>query len=379
MFAHSILQGHPVNEYTKQISVFMPSVNGGGAERAMVNLVNGLAEYSTAIDLVLVDAVGTYKNDISKRVKVVDLKSRSALRSMPMVIRYLRANAPTAMISVLDHAFLVSMWARSLARVKTRIFVSVQNNLSRANAHATHPKERAVSALLYTYYPHADEIIAVSKGVAKDVSKTLSIPITRIKTIYNPVITPQVYERAAISIDHPWFQLGQPPVVLGIGRLTKQKNFETLIEAFAEVVRHRPARLIILGEGEDRAKLESLVQQLDLNGVVALPGFAQNPYAHLARCGVFVLSSLWEGLPTVVIEALACGASVVATDCPSGPREILEDGRWGSLVPCADPHALATHILKSLDCPNAHMPSPRASAFSIENVVKQYLELLHSG
>jgi glycosyltransferase involved in cell wall biosynthesis len=280
------------------------------------------------------------------------------------------------MIAVLDHAFLTAMWARSLARVHTSIFVSVHNTLSRVNKNSTHVKERVVSALLHSHYPRADKIIAVSDGVAEDVSMALSIPRSHVLTIYNPVITPLMHERAAESVDHSWFEAGQPPVVLGIGRLTRQKDFGTLIHAFAEVVKRRPARLVILGEGEDRHMLEMQVKQLGLENSVCLPGFAQNPYAYLARCGAFVLSSLWEGLPTVLIEALACGAPVVATDCPNGPREILEDGAWGSLVPCADPGIMAARIIEALDKPAAHQPSPGATRFTIDNVVKQYLALL---
>jgi glycosyltransferase involved in cell wall biosynthesis len=200
----------------------------------------------------------------------------------------------------------------------------------------------------------------------------------KIKVIYNPVITPELFARAEEPLDHPWFRPGEPPVVLGVGRLTQAKDFPTLIRAFALVRKERPARLMILGEGEERPKLEALVRELRLEEDVALPGFVDNPYKYMKRAAVFVLSSRWEGFGIVLVEAMALGTPVVATDCPSGPAEILENGKWGRLVPPGDPEALAKAILDTLEGGVSRVKATTnvQKRFSMIAIVEQYLKVL---
>jgi glycosyltransferase involved in cell wall biosynthesis len=232
--------------------------------------------------------------------------------------------------------------------------------------------------LLRTFYPWASCVVAVSHGAADDLARTSGLPRNRVRVVYNPVITPSIMALARQKPDHPWFAPGQPPVILGVGRLTKQKDFPTLIRAFAEVRRRRPARLIILGEGEDRPLLESLVGELGLSDAVALPGFRENAMAYMAGSALFVLSSAWEGLPTVLIEALAAGTRVVSTDCPSGPREILQEGRLGVLVPVGDVAALAEAMIDTLDRPGSSVPPDALTAFTRDAAVDHYLSLIES-
>jgi glycosyltransferase involved in cell wall biosynthesis len=198
------------------------------------------------------------------------------------------------------------------------------------------------------------------------------------EVIYNPVITPALLARARQAPDHPWFGPGQPPVILGVGRLTPPKDFPTLIRAFAEVRRCRLARLIILGEGEDRPALEALINELRLSADVALPGFRNNAMAYMAGSELFVLSSAWEGLPTVLIEALAAGTKVVSTDCPSGPREILQNGRLGALVPVGDARALARAMIDALDRPSQNVPVDALAPFTRDAAVDHYLRLIET-
>jgi glycosyltransferase involved in cell wall biosynthesis len=195
----------------------------------------------------------------------------------------------------------------------------------------------------------------------------------------NPVVTPELTSKAAEALDHPWFGAGEPPVVLGVGRFKKQKDFATLIRAFDRVRRKRVARLLILGEGPYRASLEALIAELGLSDQVMLPGFASNPFAYMARAGVFVLSSAWEGMPGALIQAIACGAPVVATDCESGPREILQGGRYGRLVPVGDPAALAEAIQATLEEPRAPVPLEAVERFTRSAAVSGYLEVLRGG
>jgi glycosyltransferase involved in cell wall biosynthesis len=196
--------------------------------------------------------------------------------------------------------------------------------------------------------------------------------------VYNPVITPEIMALARQTPDHPWFAAGGPPVILAVGRLTPQKDFPTLLRAFAEVRRRRPARLLILGEGEERAALEALGADLGVAADVALPGFRENAMAYMAGSALFVLSSAWEGLPTVLIEALAAGTRVVSTDCPSGPREILQDGRLGSLVPVGDVAALADAMTAALARPAAPAPAEALTPFTRDAAVDHYLRLIES-
>jgi glycosyltransferase involved in cell wall biosynthesis len=176
-------------------------------------------------------------------------------------------------------------------------------------------------------------------------------------------------------VTHPWFAPDQPPVILGVGRLTAQKDFVNLLRAFAIVKQSRPSRLVILGDGPERAALGDLIDRLDLVSDVDMPGFDANPYSYMSRAAVFVLSSAWEGLPTVLIEAMACGTPVVATDCRSGPAEILVGGRFGELVPVGDAAALAAAILRTLERPSPQALRVRAGDFSIERAVDRYADL----
>ena len=236
-----------------------------------------------------------------------------------------------------------------------------------------------VPHLVKRFYPWADYVIGISRGVADDLSQTAGLPRERIKILYNPVVTPELREKARAPLNHPWFEAGQPPVILAVGRLTKQKDFPTLIRAFAQVRQSRPARLLILGEGPDRPALEALVNQLGLEDSVAMPGFVDNPYAYMSRASLYVLSSRWEGLPTVLIEALYCGPPIIAMDCPSGPREILADGQHGLLVPVGDITALAQAIEAGLAGKTPHPTEESWHPYSLEAVVDQYLHLLLNG
>jgi glycosyltransferase involved in cell wall biosynthesis len=203
------------------------------------------------------------------------------------------------------------------------------------------------------------------------------MPLERITVIYNPVFTPDLLHKAQEPVDHPWFAPAGLPVILGVGRLAEQKDFFTLIRAFALVRQHRPARLIIVGEGPDRPGLEALARELGVADDVSLPGFSTNPYAYMRQADVFVLSSLFEGLPAVLVEALAVGVPIVSTRCPHGPEEILQDGICGPLVPVGDAAAMADAICATLDAPlPAHVLQERARAFALDTIVEQYKKVL---
>jgi glycosyltransferase involved in cell wall biosynthesis len=362
-----------------RLAIFLPSLAGGGAERAMVNLAHGFAGFGCTVDMVLAQAKGPYLSEVHEPVRIVDLKASRGLTSIPDLARYLRGEHPLALISVLDFANIIALWARWLAGSHTRILVNEQNTISRSASNSARLRQRMVPYLVKLFYPWADYVVGNSQGVADDISQTTGIPRQHIDMLYNPVVTPDLRKKVREPLEHPWFEDGQPPVVLAVGRLTKQKDFPTLIRAFAQVHRHMPARLIILGEGTDRRALEALVKQLNLSGDVALPGFVENPYAYMSRASTYVLSSRWEGLPTVLIEALYCGPPIVATDCPSGPQEILADGQYGELVPVGNVDSLAQAIEAGLTGKISPPGQESWRPFSLEAVVDQYLDLLLNG
>ena len=226
-------------------------------------------------------------------------------------------------------------------------------------------------------YPFADFVVGISRGTTAELEGIPGMERDRIHTIYNPVVSADLDRKARESPHHPWLDDRPCPVILAIGRMRKVKDFSTLLRAFARLLVQRPARLIVLGEGRLRPTLRSLAQELGVAEQVDFPGFKENPYAFLARADLFVLSSRNEALPTVLIEAMACGCPVVSTDCPFGPREILEGGRLGPLVPVGDAEALAEAMDRTLDDPPDPDPlRERASFFNVEHAVERYEELL---
>jgi len=363
-------------EPLKRLAIYLPSMRYGGAERAMLNLARGVAERGYAVDLVLAQAEGPYLAEVPERVRLIDLKASRVLKSLPALVRYLRRERPAAMLATWEHANIIALWARRLAGMPGQLVINEQNTISSSTRQASRRHGWLLPTLARRFYPWADGIVAVSNGVADDLARVTGTPRECIDVIYNPIITPEIEAKAHAPLDHPWFMPGQPPVVLAAGRLRPQKDFPTLIRAFAQVRAEQPARLVILGDGPERPALAGLVQQLGLQQDVSLPGFTGNPYAYMARAALFVLSSRWEGLPTVLVEALYCGAPVVSTDCPSGPPEILAEGRHGQLVPVGDAAALARAIGAALACDAKRPPRESWRPFEMETMVSQYIDLL---
>lgn len=367
------------------VTTFVKNLLGGGAERVAVNLLQGLPQDVFQQELITVSAWGPFLDHVPEHVTKIDLglsggakKQGNVSASIWPLVRYLRRHKPDILISHLAHANMAATIAVALAQTRTRVVLVEHNDntlldQARSRSRAGKLMQRFKSLV----YRRADHMVGVSEGVSAYIAKTFGVPRERIRTVYNPVISAELLAKAEEPLEHPWFAPGEPPVLLASGRLREQKDFVTLLRAFARVREQRSCRLMILGEGQEREALETEIAVLGLNGAVELPGFVSNPYSYMKSASLFVLSSRWEGLPTVLIEAMACGCPVVATDCPSGPDEILEGGKWGQLVPVADPDALAAAILGALEQPRREADlRKRAADFSFERAMQNYTALL---
>ena len=360
----------------ERVAIYVPSLRGGGAERVMLDLASGLSDRGIRVDLVLVKAEGDYLSQVPKGLRLIDLNSHRTLASLMKLVAYVRRERPAVLLSTLAEANVMALVAKLLLRGRLRVVTRIANTYSEELAIGSF-KHRQALRLLKLLLPMADSIVAVSQGVADDLRELIPAVSHKITTIYNPVVRPELAEQAAAPVSHSWFKSECAPVILSAGRLTAVKDHATLLRAFAEVRRLRPARLVILGVGPERENLLELADGLNVSQHVDLPGFDVNPFAYMSRASVFVLSSRYEGFPNVLVQAMACGTPVVSTDCRSGPREILEDGKWGHLVPVGDWRAMAEAIMDTLDNP---IPSgqliARASDFSADASIDRYLEVL---
>jgi glycosyltransferase involved in cell wall biosynthesis len=357
------------------VAIFMPDVEGGGAERVMVTLANGFAARGHRVDLVLAQARGSYLGEVAGNVRVVDLKAGRVAASLLPLTRYLRRERPTALLSAMNHVNIIAIIAKRLAGVPMRLVVSERNAPSRTLM-AGGRQIAIFRALTRRLYPSADAIICVAKGVQDELEQLLGLPPEKLHTVYNPLDLDRIAALGVNVPDHHWFGPGRPPVIVAVGRLTAQKDYPTLLRAFAHLRRTRDARLIVLGKGEERDALLQLANELGIGSDVDLAGFQDNPFAWMAAANLYVMSSAWEGLPGALLQAMACGTRIVSTDCRTGPAEILENGRWGQLTPVGDPVSLGEAMAAALDDPAPPRVLDRAHAFGLDRAIDGYAHLL---
>jgi len=360
------------------VALLIPSLRGGGVFRVMTNLALGLQEHGCQVSLIVGSVEGCVDDSLLKRLTIIDLGVEKMATGLLKLIRWLRANRPDFLISAQMHVNLTAIAACALGGTATRLIVTEHNDVDSVYSHAPTLKQRMVPWLARLLYRCADRIVAVSQGVADNLAAWLRRPAENIRVIYNPLVDEALLNRAQEPPNHTWFQDGGLPVILGVGRLEAQKDFATLLRAFALLIAQVPARLMILGEGSQRNQLETLAQELGVSERVAMPGYVSNPYACMRRAALFVLSSAWEGFPSVLVEAMACGCRLVSTDCPSGPREILENGRWGALMPVGDADAMANAMLAALQAPPPAGLAQAAQRFSVDTAVAQYLQVMEA-
>lgn len=365
------------------IGIFMYTLGGGGVPRRNVTLANGLRDAGHRVDLVVIDGRGELRETLRPDIRVIELgdwrthlpfirakRRRQFHLARGKLAGYLAKERPDIVLSADNYANLAAIAAREKAGAPVPIVVSQRNN---ASASIVSPK--LVSDIVRDY-PKAEAIVAVSEGVADDLVK-LGLPRDKVQAIYNPVVEGRFLEAAGRPVDHPWFGAAGRPVVVGAGRIGPQKDFETLLKGFALLRSARPdARLVIFGEGKEpgaRTALKGFAAELGLADVVDLPGRVPDAVPYIAAADLFVLSSRWEGLPGVLIEALGCGTQIVSTDCPSGPMEILDGGAFGRLVPMGDAAALAAAMEAALaETPDRDRLKARGRLFGVEEAVSRY-------
>ena len=356
------------------------AATGGGVQSIQVTLASELAARGFPVSCVLPQAKGPHLERLASEVELVDLKTRDPLTLVRRLADFLRRRRPALLLVAQHHTIVAAVLARRLAGLRTPLVAVQHNTLSEVCRNSRYRLTRwFIPTALRLLLPRAEVIGAVSEGVARDLAVTLGLPRSRVTVLYNPVVRSTIGERAAEPAGHPWLDHKDGPVVLGVGSLIERKDFPTLIQAFAHLKRSRYARLIVLGEGPERPRLEQLVSQLGLDGLVAMPGFVANPLAYMAKADVFALSSRIEGMPTAIIEALACGSPVVATDCPHGPAELLGDGTYGRLVKVGDAEGLAQALTATLsERREPERQQLRAAEFAVDRAVDRYVQLIRT-
>ena len=360
----------------ESISILLPDLRGGGAERVAVNLANGLVRRGYDVDMVLLTATGEFLSDLLPEVHVVDLKAPRVRWAVVPVLRYLRRARPAALLACMWPLTALVLFARALAGVRTRVVVAEHTTWSRSELLQRPTVGWQVRTSMHHFFPKANGIVTVSQGAADDLAQFARLPRQSVRVIYNPVVGDSLLPLPDWPVEPNGWCSGSHRV-LAVGTLKPIKDYATLLSAFAKLLQHVDARLLILGEGECRQALEEQAKQLGIADKVFLPGFFKDPAPYYQHANLHVLSSTGEGLPTVIIEALAAGTPVVSTDCPSGPSEILCSGKFGQLTPVGDAGALAQAMANSLAGMHDRAAlKERAQHFSIEKAVDQYLDLL---
>ncbi len=357
--------------------MFLATSGHSGVDRIMGILLPSIASRGVKVDILHVNGKGPHLKSDGQNLRVVELGSSHSFTSLVPVIRYLKKEKPDALLSDKDRVNQVALIARRLAGVGTRVAVRFGQSVSQM-LESRDIVDRTVHYISMRYlYRSADAIISPSKGAAMDLSDFAGLPLDRVSIISNPIDRDRLRALAHEPVDQPWFQRREVPIIVGLGELTHRKGFDTLIQAFTILRRGKPLKLFIMGRGKARAELEELVREMKLTEDVQFYGFVNNPFSYLGKANLFVQASRYEGFGMALLEALTLGVPVVATDCPSGPREILQNGRFGSLVPLGDSAAMAKQMGLTLDAP--HDPSflmQAAAPYSLKKVTDRYLQIL---
>lgn len=365
---------------SRHIALFLRYLPIGGIQRIFVRLANEFVARGHQVELIVAKGKGALASELDERVKLVDLGHQRVWTVLPALAKHLRESNPDVLLSAEAPANLVAIWAKILLLGRLRVVISVRSNMTQYARGGETWYAGIIPFLINACYPFADRVITVSRGVLENLAEISPKAASKGVVIYNPVVDESLKSKMSEPLEDPWFVGSDVPIIISVGRLTLQKNYDLLLRAFARLRKEREARLVIIGDGNQRAQLEAEVTRLGLQECVLLPGFKPNPYPYMSRAALFVMSSDYEGFGSVLVEAMACGCPIVSTDCPSGPREILEDGRWGDLVPVRDEEALAHAMERALTRKHdRNALRARASDFSVATGVERYLNVLFPG
>lgn len=365
---------------SKPIAIVLPNLRMGGAEKIMVSLANEFVGRGFPVDMVLLGGDAELADLLDSRVRIFDLGARRIRNSVRPLANYLRQRKPGAMFANMWPVPILGMFARLFTRSRTRLIGVEHTTWSAADMFSSPLKRWVISASMSLFYRHLDRVVAVSAGAADDLARIARIPRQSIHVIHNPIVgaPPAVQAECCAALAH--WATGGHFKLLAVGTLAPAKNFDVLLRALAQLGESLNVRLLILGEGSERAALEGLARQLHVADLVSLPGFVENPRPYFQAADLLVVSSRVEGFGNVIVEALEQGTPVVSTDCPSGPREILEGGRFGALVPVGDVNALASGIRNELfRIHDREALIGRANEFSVDRAANRYLQLAAQG
>lgn len=360
----------------KKLAIYLPTLASGGAEKLHIILSSAFMNAGYDVTFVLHRITGAYVKLVPEGVKLVELGSDRTLGCLLPLVKYLKTEKPDILLSNLGHNNIMALWAGAIARTRTRIIASHHSALTFECQNSTQWQYRILPFLCRLFLPWAYANVAVSKGAADDLAQATNLPREKITVIYNPVELIDFETRINAPVDHPWVIDSSIPFIVGVGRLTQQKNFSLLLDAFARVAKQKSVRLILVGEGPLLGDLKQQALSLGIADKVSFAGFQPNPLPFMNRASVLVMSSLFEGFGNVLVEALACGTPVVSVDCPYGPAEILEDGKYGRLAPLNDSAALAKAISDTLDeAPAEEILKQRGREFTVAKTAHEYTQL----
>jgi glycosyltransferase involved in cell wall biosynthesis len=359
-----------------RLAILMPDLKGGGAERVAVNLANSFVDLGYAVDMVLLSAEGAFLADLNPAIGIVDLHSRRLRWAVIPIVSYLRQVQPSALLACMWPLTVIALWGRWLARVSTRVVLAEHTTWSRDPIVRSAVGSWKVRATMRFAFPQADGVVAVSQGAADDLALFAGLDRNAINVIYNPVVGKEMPTSSSPLEPAGWWS-GAHRRVLAVGNLSPIKDYTTMLSAFAQLRERVNARLLILGEGNCRSSIEAQAKQLGIENSLFMPGFVKNPSPYYQRADLHVLSSTGEGFGNVIVEALAAGTPVVSTDCPSGPSEILCNGKFGHLVPMGDAATFSAQMEQCLASTHDHLALKlRAQDFSIYKAVGQYEDIL---
>ena len=397
------------HDYPMHVALILPSLSGGGAERNVLRLAAGLVKNSHSVDLLLLENIIAYPKEIPEHIRVflfkegnfrrrglggfegfeprisieqsasflTWLKLARILRSNPRIMPFRTLTLQTQFIANYELRYRPDFLLPFLPRAETSTLLAshLSENFPpvipfiRNDMRHRHKKQLLRFQILQSGAAH---FLAVSSGVATSVAESCGIPSAKITTVHHPIPVDEIQALSMNPVEHSWFGAKEYPIILAAGRLARQKDFPNLIYAFAGLRKKKLCRLMILGEGPRRRSLETLVKRLGLQDSVSLPGFVENPFALMRRASLFVVSSRFEGLSTVLLEALACGCPCVATNCRSGTAEILDRGRVGEVVPVGDEVALEEAMFRALSRePDRKLLRKRASEYGVNRAVER--------